>query len=93
VDVEAPYLADLGLFCHFFYVLYLANNDTRGKTMKLKTFLFIIAFVSLISCGILAHIDYSGKIYEISMIRHLRWPTWACLGVGLVFSWFVMEKK
>jgi len=34
-------------------------------------FLYVITWASLIGVGVFAHIDYYGKVYEISMIRHL----------------------
>jgi len=33
-------------------------------------FLYVITWASL-GVGVFAHIDYYGKVYEISMIRHL----------------------
>lgn len=65
----------------------------KGNRM-MRMFLYCIAFMSLAATGVLAHMDYAGKIHDWCMLRHLTWQTWTCFVVFVTsYAWAKLLKE
>jgi len=50
--------------------------------------------MSLAATGVLAHMDYAGKIHDWCMLRHLTWQTWTCFVVFVTsYAWAKLLKE